>query len=58
MNNIKYLKFVYVDELTDCPKHSISNKQKKYNKNSLYVRCGIYIYNVTTKPNIYNLLAF
>ena len=28
-------------------------KDKYYGKNSLLVRCGNYIYNVTTKPSIY-----
>ena len=28
-------------------------KKKYYGKDALLVRCGNYIYNVTTKPNIY-----
>ena len=28
-------------------------KRKFYGKNALLVRCGAYIYNVTSQPNIY-----
>ena len=35
---------------------SISGMKKKYyGKDALLVRCGNYIYNVTTKPSIYRM---
>lgn len=35
----------------------IGMKQKYYGKNALLVRCGNYIYNVTSEPKIYHDLA-
>ena len=36
----------------------IGMKQKYYGKDALLVRCGQYIYNVTSNPEIYNDLAY
>lgn len=36
----------------------IGMKKKYYGKDALLVRCGQYIYNVTSNPEIYNDLAY
>ena len=47
------------DNLSDFPNFSATGsikgmKDKYYGKNALLVRCGSYIYNVTSQPDIYN----
>lgn len=55
----------------DCDKYNLSNfpnfsktgsirgmKEKYYGKDALLVRCGNYIYNVTSAPEIYNIHAY
>ena len=61
MARVKYLKVVdgkrlFIDSLPNfSATGSIAGmKEKYYGKNALLVRCGSYIYNVTSKPNIYD----
>ena len=60
------VKTIYVkhkpNDLEFYPNFSITGsikgmKEKYYGKNALLVRCGSYIYNVTSKPEYYYNLA-
>lgn len=58
----KYLKIEHANLVEDFPSFDSSGsiigmKKHYYGKDALLVRCGKYIYNVTSKPNIYNNLA-
>jgi len=50
-------KKVKIDDFPNFHKSgSISGMKKKYyGKDALLVRCGSYVYNVTTKPSIYRM---
>ena len=62
---VKYLKLeegkrVHIEKF---PSFSASGsikgmKEKYYGKDALLVRCGSYIYNVTSEPSIYYALAY
>ena len=61
MARVKYLKVTKGKQLgiDNFPSFSASGsitgmKEKYYGKGALLVRCGSYIYNVTSRPNIYN----
>lgn len=59
---VKSLKVKDQHLLTDFPNFHKSGsikgmKQMFYGKNALLVRCGQYIYNVSSKPDIYYNLA-
>jgi hypothetical protein len=59
----KYLKAEFYDKVKDLPNFSASGsikgmKDKYYGKDVLLVKCGSYIYNVTSEPSIYYNLAY
>jgi len=63
MAKVKYIKIKDGEKLglSNFPSFSASGsikgmKDKFYGKNALLVKCGSFIYNVTSKPNIYNSL--
>jgi hypothetical protein len=64
MSRVKYLKIEHQKKVEDLPNiHKTGSilgiKQKKYwGKNALVVKCGSYYYNVTSKPQVYNNLAY
>lgn len=62
MARTKTLLKEYHDKVVNFPNFSktgsiVGMKNKYYGKNALLVRCGAYIYNVTSEPSIYNDLA-
>lgn len=63
MASVKYLKVKDQAILADFPNFSrtgsiLGMKKMYYGKNALLVRCGSYIYNVTSKPEIYYQMAY
>ncbi len=59
---VKYLLIKYQYLVRDLPNFSrtgsISGMKKLYyGKDSLLVRCGSFIYNVSSKPNVYHTYA-
>lgn len=62
MARVKYLKKEHVNKVNDLPNFSSSGsvkgmKDKFYGKDALLVRCGSYIYNCSSKPEVYHNLA-
>jgi hypothetical protein len=63
MPKMKYLKVEHSNKVKDCPNISKTGSVKGMKKHfwgedALTVQCGSYIYNVTSKPNIYHYLAY
>jgi len=59
----KYLSIEHEPKVKDLPNFSksgsiIGMKKKYYGKDALLVTCGQYIYNVTSRPEIYHNLAY
>ena len=59
----KYLKAEYYNKVENFPNFSATGsikgmKDKYYGKNALLVKCGGYIFNVTSEPSIYYNLAY
>ena len=58
----KYLPIKHKNKVKNLPNFHQSGsikgmKEKFYGRDALLVKCGSYIYNVTSKPNIYHNLA-
>ena len=59
---VKYLPVKYKGHVSNLPSFHKSGsikgmKEKFYGTDALLVKCGSYIYNVTSKPRIYHNLA-
>ena len=60
---VKYLPVKYKGHVSNLPNFHQSGsikgmKEQFYGKDALLVKCGSYIYNVTSKPGIYYSLAY
>lgn len=61
MAKVKTLKVKdYLPALAECPNFSASGsirgmKKLYYGKDALLVKCGAFIYNVTSRPEIYDI---